>query len=1214
MQVLLFMLFLQHNIRQTKTDTMQKKVQILITAFLFLSLNLFAQEWVPIKNKSPKAPKVTLISQLDKEITVCFALEGFFKEEINTPKGLQYVITAPKMASMLEEGAPDLSLFAIPILIDDVAEMEVQVKEAQYQDFENISIAPSKGNFSREIDPETVPYRYGEAYSKNQFYPDLQAQLDKPYILRDFRGQNMLVYPFAYNPVTRTLRVYTHLTLTMSKTGNKGLNPKASRKSGKINISPETNAMYGRRFINYKESNAKYTFVPDAGEMLVICPSQYLDAMQPLVNWKNESGRPTTMVSLSDIGGNTTNQIKSCILSHYNNPDENLTFVLLVGDYEDLTPKSMNGGASDIWFGQLEGNDYYPEVLVGRFSAESVADVENQVAKVIYYERDIPSDVNWLDKGIGIGSTEGAGSGHNGGESDYMHIEYIRDTLLHYTYDEISQHYQGVGVGTNASMLCENFNNGAGICNYCNHGSTTSWYVGNFTNNHINALVNDYKWPFIWSTACFNGEFDDDCFAEAWMRATNNSTGAPTGAIGGMFSWTSQPWQPPMSGQDEMVDILCEWRSPDLFNHTLGGASLNGNMKILDLHPGDQGKTHNTWILFGDPSLLLRTDNPTEMNVVCQPEAIFLGQTELHIMADADYALATLSLDGEILSSAPIVNGEGSLTFANLTNTGTAQLVVTGFNKVTEVRDISIIPANGAFLTYNGFSINDENGQADYGETVGIDLSIKNIGNETATNVQVTISTDSPFVEVIQGMATIPSLAAMGDYTITNGFVIKVNERIADGSQAEFTLVCSDGSNSWSSHFRITLHAPAFVLSEFRPTHNVFPGETGTLLIGFKNMGSSDAHNATVQLYSSSSDLVFNPIQYNLGPISCGSTATVTAAFSTSSGVPNGSNFEVFYYMDAMPYSLFGTDYLNIGPIKETFETGDFSAFAWQTLGGSYWYVDNSTANTGTYSARSGAIGDANLTTLQVSYDVVENGEISFYKKICTEANKDILTFYVDNTVMGEWSGEMIWSRETFPVTAGTHKFKWIYTKNGSGSYGDDCCWIDDVQFPSTNTVTFMPGVELEAQVVENEVTLTWQANQPTDHYHIWRNGTPVATQQETTFTELLNLGTYTYSVTAFNNQGQQSVPAFATVEITILGIDSIEQELRIFPNPVRNWLNISLEHPFRYTLFNNIGQKVGEGRSAGYAQIDCGTLPKGLYILQVSTEHQVFIKKIIVQ
>ena len=1139
---------------------------------------------------------------------------GFFQEEVSTPQGKQYIITVPKMASMLEEGAPDLPLFAVPVLIGDRAEMEVQVKESRYQDFEGVEVAPSKGNFSRQINPDEVPFRYGEAYTQNRFFPDTQAQLDAPYILRDFRGQNILVYPFAYNPVTKTLRVYTQLTLTMRKTGDNGSNAKMSRKAGPAKMAPEADAMYAHRFVNYRERTAKYNFVPDEGEMLVICPPSYLDAMQPFVAWKNESGRPTTLVNLNDIGGNSISQIKSFILSHYNNSNENLCYVLLVGDYNAITPKSMNGGCSDIWLGQLEGNDNYPEVFVGRFSVESVADVQNQVAKVIYYERDMPADADWLGKGIGIGSTEGAGSGHNGGESDYIHMEYIRDTLMHYTYNDVSRHYLGVGVGTNATMLSADFNAGAGICNYCNHGSVTGWHVGSFSNGNVNALVNDYKWPFIWSTACLNGQFSSTCFAEAWMRATNNTTGAPTGAIGGMFSWINQPWQPPMTGQDEMVTVLCEWRSPDRFHHTLGGASLNGNMRILDMHPSDQGDTHNTWILFGDPSLMLRTDTPAELNLSIQPPAIFLGQTELRLTADADYALATLSIDGEVICSAPVHNGEATLTFESPVEVGAAKLVVTGFNKVTEVRNIDIIPANGAYLTYDSFVINDANGQADYGETVGLDVTLKNIGNMAASNVQVVLSTDSPKVEVVSGTASIQSVGSMTAYTISNVFRIAVDEDIVDGEQANFTLTCTEGGQTWTSPFRMTLHAPAFALAEFRPVNTVVPGGNGQLLVGIKNAGSSDARDVRLQLYSSTTDLNFSQTNHAVGVVPAGQTVTVTANFTTSAQLPNNSSVEVEYLFEASRYGLDGLELLNIGTVRETFETGDFSAFAWETIGGSLWFVDNSTANTGTYSARSGAITHSNLTTLQISMVIEENGWISFSKKICTEADKDKLTFYIDNTAQGVWSGEVDWSRETFPVTAGTHKFKWIYVKDSYNSYGDDCCWIDDVQFPSASAITFLPALQVQAQVNLSRVTLTWPGMPEAVNYLIRRDGEIVAIQSETTFTQYTEIGTYVYSVTAIDAEHHTSLPAFVEVEVTTVGLDESEDEVRVYPNPVGDWLHVDMEQAFDYVLFNAVGQQVMQGESGGKAQLRCGDLPKGLYFLHIATPSQVVVKKVVVK
>ena len=299
-----------------------KKILVILVLNL-LALSLFAQEWIGIGSPKPTSPKVALLSETSDEITVHFQLGGYYINKVETPRGEAAFITVPKMASLLEEGAPDLPLFAIPVAIGNTAEMSVEVASAQYKEVQGVEIAPSKGNFSREIDPETVPYRYGEAYTKNAFYPSMQASLDYPYILRDVRGQNILVYPFAYNPVTKVLRVYTEMTLIMHKISDNGENLKVARR-GAVKLAPETEAMYANRFVNYREKASKYNFFPDEGETMVICSEQYMAAMQPYVDWKNQSGRPTTMYSLAEAGGNNYESIKSFILGHYDNPSENL--------------------------------------------------------------------------------------------------------------------------------------------------------------------------------------------------------------------------------------------------------------------------------------------------------------------------------------------------------------------------------------------------------------------------------------------------------------------------------------------------------------------------------------------------------------------------------------------------------------------------------------------------------------------------------------------------------------------------------------------------------------------------------------------------------------------------------------------------------------------------------------------------------------------------
>ena len=211
--------------------------------------------------------------------------------------------------------------------------------------------------------------------------------------------------------------------------------------------------------------------------------------------------------------------------------------------------------------------------MVGRLPVNSVSDAVNQVNKIIYYERDIDEKATWLNKAAGIAAKEGQGHYE---EIDFEHMDFIRDTLLNYTYTEVSQYYANIN-NPIAPQMVTDFSKGLGLINYCNHGTPESWAVANFSTTEVHRLTNDNMLPFIWSVACNNGQFEyDECFGEAWMRATNPATGALTGAIGGMFSWISQPWIPPMYGQDEMVAILTEWR--DGYKHTLGGASLNGNM------------------------------------------------------------------------------------------------------------------------------------------------------------------------------------------------------------------------------------------------------------------------------------------------------------------------------------------------------------------------------------------------------------------------------------------------------------------------------------------------------------------------------------------------------------------------------------------------------------------------------------------------------------
>ena len=291
-----------------------KKLFLFVAMFLMASTFVYAQEWVGVNKNTPVRIQETLVSSSEEEIIVDVKVGGFYQEAVKTPNGSQFVISGEGMASMLIKGAPDLPMYPISMIIGDKAEMEVSIVKSNYTDFENIEVAPSKGNFSRQINPADVEYVYGEMYEQDAFYPASQATLEAPYILRDFRGQNLMVYPYAYNPATKTLRVYTELRLAVKKVSDNGENQKVTRRSNKISLDTETKASYERRFINFA-NQSKYDFLVDEGEMLIICVDEYMEAVQPLVEWKNISGRPTTMIGASETG--TDEAMKTYVQNYY---------------------------------------------------------------------------------------------------------------------------------------------------------------------------------------------------------------------------------------------------------------------------------------------------------------------------------------------------------------------------------------------------------------------------------------------------------------------------------------------------------------------------------------------------------------------------------------------------------------------------------------------------------------------------------------------------------------------------------------------------------------------------------------------------------------------------------------------------------------------------------------------------------------------------------
>jgi hypothetical protein len=603
-------------------------------------------------------------------------------EEISIDEKDYVKIILGEESHLLVKGKPDVPTICRSVIVPDTLHMGVQVLSAHYQEYDDLFVAPSKGNLMRSVNPEDIPYVFDDMYSENTWFPEQLVKLQDPYILRDFRGQVVQLNPFRYNPVEKKLRFYHEVILEVSPKGQSDTNIIQRSELPSI-IDYEFKQIYERHFLNFKQK--RYDPVSEQGNMIVITYDDFWEYMTPFVAWKNMRGVPTEMVNLSDIGN--ANDMDVFIDQYYH--DNGLTFVLLVGDIQQMPTLYPSYGASDPSFSYIEGNDHYPDLFVGRFSAQTPDQVITQVERSIEYERDPQLGAEWYHKGMGVASNLGPG---DDGEYDDEHMDNIRADLLAYTYTAVDQIYDPYGTD---AMVKNALNDGRSVGNYCGHGTSTSWSSTGFNNNDINQLENDNMLPFMWSVACSNGYFDgyDTCFSEAWLRATN--AGEPTGAIGFFASSVGQPWDPPMDAQDECVDILVESYETNK-KHTYGALSFHGCMHMNDEYGSQGWEVTDTWHVFGDPSLQVRTDTPTSLTVSHESTLPYGSETfELEIPGVED-ALCAISLNGELLGYGYSDEAGHAVIefFEPIDVEGDVDLVVSAYNTVPYMTQVTVGESN----------------------------------------------------------------------------------------------------------------------------------------------------------------------------------------------------------------------------------------------------------------------------------------------------------------------------------------------------------------------------------------------------------------------------------------------------------------------------------------------------------------------------------------
>jgi gingipain R len=649
--------------------------------------NSDTMDWLTVEQTEQMT--ITLQATSEEHTRISYNISDFSMQTI-TIDGTAYLRLSVDGASMTNlKGYPELPSISRSFIIPDTKRMQAHIEDAIYEEIHDVTIPPSKGALTRDTNPEEIPYSFGAIYTADAWYPSEPLALQEPYVLRDFRGQVVTFYPFQYNPARQILRAYTHVTVDLDEKGQDTRNC-LYRECYPSILDRAFFNLYQSHFLNFDTLSVAPS--ETSGNLLVIAYDDFWGAMQPLVGWKTMKGIPTAIVNVSELGD--AEAIKSYISEFYQ--EKGLTYVLLVGDAEEI-PTLFQEGPSDPSYGYLVGKDHYPDIVIGRFSAETTEDVVTQVQRTIAYEKYPQSDADWYHRGTGIASKEGPG---DAGESDNIHMENIREDLLGYTYDQVDQFY---GMGRQTEGVTAVLNDGRGIINYCGHGWTEGWSTTGFSNIEVQALNNTNCWPFIVSVACSNGNFPfGTCFAESWLRATSH--GNPIGAVAVFMSSVTMGWDPPMAAQDEIVDNLVGANDKEQITE-FGPLMISGCIHMNDVYGEEGYRDTDAWHIFGDPTLEVRTDTPTSLEATHAQSIREDDRVYTVTVPSAIDVCCTLSADGILLGSS-YTDSSGVATI-QLTQpipetTSQLDLTITAYNRVPLIETLQVLRPKLALMDIRG--------------------------------------------------------------------------------------------------------------------------------------------------------------------------------------------------------------------------------------------------------------------------------------------------------------------------------------------------------------------------------------------------------------------------------------------------------------------------------------------------------------------------------
>ncbi len=678
------------------------------------------------------------------------------------------------------------------------------------------------------------------------------VNLSTPAIMRDLRVVTLSVSPFNYDKQTKNLSTVNEVTYKISILPERGEN---ELELGNKKLSASFLPLYQNVVDNFNEVVGRHEIDYEKRLLILYADSdnqQYLDKLDELIQWKRQKG---FIVSGIEVAGLGLSEIKTIIQNHYNNENTRPDYVMLIGNpmgAYDITCYNYNSGASDYEYSCLDGNDSLGDVIIGRVPMDSVVGFLTMTEKIFAVERNLDrSNAVWLNHIILDALTQYCGK-------SVLYVNYYVKLIAGLANNE----YSFSEIYDNQLPPEEIFNQGSMLYHF--RGGNYNW-IENATFSNANKL------PHCIMISSNSGNFNTMCPTKTVVNyGTPDSLGGALTAIGLSSSPSHTIYRNIYSAnvaEGVFVNGLRDMGSALLY-------SKWQSTQLLPTYTPDYISLNHQCNLLGDPTAEVFIGIPSELQLSCR-ESITINENQYAVLVtdangvgvedvcvtlvnDSLQEIAFTDITGRAMVDVPV----GSAIADSLIVTASKQDFVPTVQYLQIQAEGQVSITQAIFFDDSG---NNDN-VPDAGEVLELSVELQNNTDIMLNQLNLSLTTQDPYITIINNQATIPCIPESGTASINTPFTLSTDPNTPDGHTAELLVHCNDSVYP----VILTVHNAMVCVSEcilINSDQYLSPEQEVSLSLTILNSGSSRAEDIYVCLSSESNLVSFSDSEAFIGDI-----------------------------------------------------------------------------------------------------------------------------------------------------------------------------------------------------------------------------------------------------------------------------------------------------------------------------------------------------------